>query len=79
MNKIVKVEAMDGGWKVEARTPDGMRLVVFDYGPRKRVVRSARWEGDVYKRQRYFTVKFSSTNSFVAQVVALRRGVKSAR
>ena len=45
MNKIVKVEAMDGGWKVEARTPDGMQLVVFDYGPRKRVIRSDRWEG----------------------------------
>ena len=43
MNKIVKVEAMDGGWKVEARTPDGMRLVVFDYGPRKRVIHSAKW------------------------------------
>ena len=41
--RLVKVEAMDGGWKVEARTPDGMRLVVFDYGPRKRVIQSAKW------------------------------------
>ena len=45
MNKIVKVEAMDGGWKVEARTPDGLQVVVFDYGSLKRVIRSARWEG----------------------------------
>lgn len=45
MNKIVKVESMCDGWKVEARTPDGMQLVAFDYGPRKRVIRSARWEG----------------------------------
>mgnify|MGYP005951062683 FL=1 len=45
MNKIVKVEAMCDGWKVEARTPNGMQVVVFDYGPRRRVIRSARWEG----------------------------------
>ena len=29
VNKIVKVEAVDGGWKVEARTPDGMTVVRF--------------------------------------------------
>lgn len=45
MNKIVRVEAVDVGWKVEARTPDGLQVVVFDYGPRRRVIRSARWEG----------------------------------
>ena len=45
MNKIVRVESVDGGCMVEARTPDGMQLVVFDYGPRKRVIRSDRWEG----------------------------------
>lgn len=45
MDKIVRVEAVDGGWKVEARTPDGLQVVVFDYGPRRRVIRSARWEG----------------------------------
>lgn len=45
MNKIVKVEAVDGGRKVEARTPDGLQVVVFDYDPRRRVIRSARWEG----------------------------------
>ena len=27
MNKILTVEAVDGGWKVEARTPDGMTVV----------------------------------------------------
>lgn len=43
MNKIVKVEAVDGGCMVEARAPDGMQVVVFDYGPRRRVVRSAKW------------------------------------
>lgn len=42
MDKIVRVEAVDGGWKVEARTPDGLQVVVFDYGPRRRVIRSAR-------------------------------------
>ena len=45
MNKIVRVESVDGGCMVEARTPDGLQVVVFDYGPRRRVIRSARWEG----------------------------------
>lgn len=43
MNTICSVRKECGGWLVEARTPDGMRLVVFDYGPRCRVVQSARW------------------------------------
>lgn len=29
---------------VKALTPDGLQVVVFDYAPRKRVIRSARWE-----------------------------------
>lgn len=28
---------------VEARTPDGLQVVVFDYGPRKRVIQSVKW------------------------------------
>ena len=43
MKKIVRVEAVDGGCMVEARTPDGLQVVVFDYGPRKRVIQSVKW------------------------------------
>ena len=43
MNRICNVRRESGGWLVEARTPEGMRVVVFDYGLRRRVIKSARW------------------------------------
>lgn len=43
MNTISSVRRECGGWLVEGRTPAGLRLVVLDYGPRRRVVASVRW------------------------------------
>ena len=43
VNKIVKVEAVDGGWKVEARTPDGMTVVRFGAESAEQTMEDARW------------------------------------
>ena len=43
VNKIVKVEAMCDGWKVEARTPDGMRVVLFGAESAEQTMEDARW------------------------------------
>ena len=42
MNKIVKVEAMCDGWKVEARTPDGMTVVRFGAESAEQTMEDAR-------------------------------------
>ena len=43
VNKVVKVEAVDGGWKVEARTPDGMTVVRFGAESAEQTMEDARW------------------------------------
>ena len=43
MNKIVRVESVDGGCMVEARTPDGMTVVRFGAESAEQTMEDARW------------------------------------
>lgn len=43
MNIICNVQLEAGGWRVEARTPGGARLVVYSLGSRSEAIDAARW------------------------------------
>ena len=45
MNRISSIQRTMDGWRIEAQTPDGTRLVVFHAGTRREAVQAALWGG----------------------------------
>ncbi len=43
MNRISSIQRTMDGWRIEAQTPDGTRLVVFHAGTRREAVQAALW------------------------------------
>lgn len=43
MNTICGIQKAMDGWRIEAQTPDGTRLVVFHAGTRREAVQAALW------------------------------------